>query len=1162
MRVALTWIVILPCSLIGRSFATSRSCAPELQCYSGVEPESSIDRSLLQSAARRFRAELAQEDRGGIRLDEEPPYGSREEDQAFRDDVVEDHDIEIEKKINGETDANDGVPDRGEAYEEDMDFAMDDYRGGSAQRLCWIPPALDDYGNVINTSHLHVWAPINHQCPPQCPFTQGLPEDRCYKACVTADQCRLLHPFRVFGDNISKHCTATCGLNPEDFVEGCAVCASAGICKKCSFWRTVVKGGRECKDYWQYMWIALSRLAWLLFLLFLIWLVYLQYRPIMSPGLLERAALHRNLTSPWRLDIMQPGNRVKVRRHTLLAKTHEENVSGMGIALYFRWLRFVTLMAGMFFPILYLTFHISLEVQVVEYAGANARRRLDDIFGFSWSGRDPGLPPDQPQGPQRLLTVAVVTEPERCRYRNLDPANNGRQDKFPAILPAADTVNHQLAGLLQANETVDKPHLRVFKQVKLGLNPSLKVKLKAKSKMPIDHHIEPLDVPAGTFALFPVRMFLSLALTYLLLTCSSLAYGRHQSRFAERWRAQHSSHRDFAIFVSGLPAAATDPVQMQTFFQSLLDASAKDAQSELPASELQVVGVSIGYDVGFCERDLPFWYAMLIEKIESNLLQSLTDDDEFAISRRESQKFAIPPRDADKLEAVLPSRFNLFARFARFLMRKGESTAYENWDTKARRALESMTCSGQAYIVVSSSSARDRLLALTAEQLRWRSDGQESAGDLLTLSQCTVEPPSVLWEAHGHVPSKRLMATNLCLLVLTVLGWAISFAPYAYYQIAAKAVPGRELAASADFVLGVLIAFGNNLVCLMIDVTTHHFGILDKERLDMMTMGLIYIATVANTFLDIGIILVALRGLSLDLAVHGTLDQSHYDRVLAHELFGLLVPGYLITPYLTAPLLEDIVPAFAKKRLIRSSSGMDRVFAERKYMRPSFDLSWHYSDLLTNLTVCLPLLMFGTHHIYAIVLCLLCCYCLTYVIDHFRLLRCTTRTWQCTSQLDYAFSYLWSVPIGFVGTIALHWAIEADLIQPRRKWEKWFQLLFLVTHCACYCALNRWLRAGALTKAEIDDDNMSYEAMRRLHWLDLRFYDYFNTNPVQVLRSWLLPELEAEKERAPFVLGKEHLMLLDPVIAQRSDIREAILMRMDAAEEKAKPGNMQRHHIT
>merc|ERR1719191_1338224 len=115
---------------------------------------------------------------------------------------------------------------------------------------------------------------------------------------------------------------------------------------------------------------------------------------------------------------------------------------------------------------------------------------------------------------------------------------------------------------------------------------------------------------------------------------------------------------------------------------------------------------------------------------------------------------------------------------------------------------------------------------------------------------------------------------------------------------------------------------------------------------------MVYLSTLFNTYLDSGIVVFVMRRISLNLAMHGTLDESHYDRVLAGELYALIVPGYLITPYLIGPVFEDLLPRFVYKYLVRSTTHVAGRHAENVFTSPCYDLTWHYSDILINLSVC------------------------------------------------------------------------------------------------------------------------------------------------------------------------------------------------------------------
>mmetsp|Transcript_43428 Transcript_43428/g.68796 ORF Transcript_43428/g.68796 Transcript_43428/m.68796 type:complete len:1090 (+) Transcript_43428:80-3349(+) len=953
----------------------------------------------------------------------------------------------------------------------------------SSRSLCWSPPEKNSQGDFVK-NHVHKFAPINVKCPAECPYTQELADEKCYKACVRAQYCRALHPFKTFGDKASLQCSPTCGSAEADHIVGCSECAAPGVCKKCSIWRTLRGNGRICEDYWTYMWSFLHYLALGPFLFFLVFMVYLQLRPILSPDMLARANLHRQLCKPWQfLTKRRVGEEpaIEVQRFPLLTKTHEVDIGGIGYSLYFRWLHLL-LIFSMFLSILcYFTFCFSFDGGKVQWSGLS-----------------------QPD-------MTITTEPGTCKYsryhRKVMDANGS-------------------AALVQypSSELIQKPSMRAMKKVKV------KMKLKAKVKLPVAKTGKQAysDVPAGDAKLFPLRMARAMIFAYVVLLVFSVWYCKRQAQFGAKWRNANRQHSDYAVFVTGLPEDATDPDKLRVLFQSALE----NAGLAEERHGHDVVGVSIAYDPPEHSKYREY-FDKLQEKIDSSALQSVWSDPEISSSTPPSSKtttsvftrplekvvYKLLPRDADEAPEDA-----------------------EDWEEQAKREFLELRGSGSAYVVLASERARACLLSLK------KIEGPNRSGQLV-LKPCSTEPPAVIWEAHSHVPSWTIIAKNLTLLAGAIFAWAALFTPYAFYHMTAEAVPGDHLSEAADFVLGMMIALGNQLVTYVIDINVRHFGIKDREVQEATNMSLVYIATMINTGLDICIVLVALRGISLDMAMHGTLDQTHYDRVMAEELYALIIPGYLLTPYFIAPVVEDIIPRFMKSRLVRSTTGVSRSRAELKYMAPTYDLSWHYSDLLTNISVCLPLLFFETHQMYKIFAVLVCCNLLNYTIDHFRLLRATTDGPQLSQVMDIMFCYLWAIPLGFLGSIALHWACAADLIEPDRSNEKWYELLFLPVHCVLYIALARWAR-----KKGREDANrgglVSYEAMAAEHWSKLRFYDYFNTNTVQVLRSWLLDDTadpKAQRNIIPYILGKEHLLLLNPQIAQHDVLKLAMSKRLEAA---------------
>jgi hypothetical protein len=772
---------------------------------------------------------------------------------------------------------------------------------------------------------------------------------------------------------------------------------------------------------------------------------------------------------------------------------------GVGVVLYFRWV------------LLFLT--MSIVLALMYFA----------VFKVS------------------VEPAGVTTEIRLCRHSESDDARSGEADSKKAQLidRGFREGSHALA---QSASWVrhGRPMVRSMKKVK--------VKFKTKAKMPLvnANQRQEGDQAAGEPKLFPRRMAIVCIIAYLGTTVIVVWFTKTQARFYKAWCERQRSYSDCTVFASGIPRTETNPAKLRSFFEAALGGSTGARQPQ------KVIGVSIAYDVAQSSEQysrFTEYTHKLQDKIDARSTRSIWSDlridHPLAVTDPPSNVSVDPP----------PKKTRPFAFLVHKLLPPSHPSPCaqndEAWEEAAKRELRSIKGTGSAYIVLASELARDQLLQRSGML------GPNGTGPVL-FKPCDTDPTAVMWEAHAQVPSLTVIITALAKLLLMIMFWALLFTPYAFYHITAQATPGSEMSPAADFVLGMLIAVGNQFVTLTIDKAVNNFGFRNRDMRDAVSMSMIYMATIMNTLHDVLIVLVALRGLSWDLAMHGTLDQSHYDRVAATELFALLVPGYLLTPYILSPIVEDIVPYFMSTRLIRSTTGVPRSSAERKFTCPKYDMPWHYSDLLLNFSVCLPLLMFETHYMYTIMVVLIVCNLLCFGVDHYRLSRACTVTPMHSSSMNTAFSYLIGLPLAVMGVIAIHWLLLARFLTPPQYMEKWYKLLFVPLHIMVHIVLIRWARrseesrgSDKATEAE-GQSKASYADITQEHWSRMCFFDYFNTNPVHVLYSWLLHdklENPSDKFIIPYILGKEHLMLLNPQIAKKEHMKECMRRRFLAASK-------------
>merc|ERR1719253_1615956 len=126
----------------------------------------------------------------------------------------------------------------------------------------------------------------------------------------------------------------------------------------------------------------------------------------------------------------------------------------------------------------------------------------------------------------------------------------------------------------------------------------------------------------------------------------------------------------------------------------------------------------------------------------------------------------------------------------------------------------------------------------------------------------------------------------------------------------------------------------------------------------------------------------------LEDAFHGR--DAGYEPVVANEIFGLTVPGYLVLPYLGMPIGEHVLPYFLAKFLIRSHGKITLRSATKALRSPYFDICWRYSDILNNTTICVVLLFFTSNRAWMVMSVLLLFMGIIYTIDKYLLLFVAT----------------------------------------------------------------------------------------------------------------------------------------------------------------------------
>jgi len=259
--------------------------------------------------------------------------------------------------------------------------------------------------------------PLVVPCPPDCPFEQATLGGTCDKLCVEGGMCHTFHPFNIFPDNVTMRCTKACGSGPGDQVEGCALCAGRGVCRKCSQGMLgftsleLSDDGSQCRnDVKAWLYVSLG-VAFVLGAVVLTYLVHLSRRDTTNEVVLEKV-LHRSEVA--RTELMpQLGDAGAAARSWTDVRAGD--IVGRGAALYFHWLLFGMVVTFLLGSCSFIGYELSDFRRKVKASGTTCDY-LSELGSASlqqWDRRDFHMPPAGPVVEGGDLPPGVAREAER-----------------------------------------------------------------------------------------------------------------------------------------------------------------------------------------------------------------------------------------------------------------------------------------------------------------------------------------------------------------------------------------------------------------------------------------------------------------------------------------------------------------------------------------------------------------------------------------------------------------------------------------------------------------------------------------------------------------------------------------------------------------------------
>jgi len=305
------------------------------------------------------------------------------------------------------------------------------------------------------------------------------------------------------------------------------------------------------------------------------------------------------------------------------------------------------------------------------------------------------------------------------------------------------------------------------------------------------------------------------------------------------------------------------------------------------------------------------------------------------------------------------------------------------------------------------------------------------------------------------------------------------------------------LAHAEKGVVAASAAIGNRLLVQLLRRAATLSGFLQKVNEDSVFAVCAYCSCVVNSVapLVIATVVAAADRVTVTgpLAVNW-LFQVLWACMVTTELSGVLVPAWR---YWSAYFW------------VRQSRYVSVREAEPQMTPPEFPLATRYVDLLHALTLVCAMIAIDSTSMYTIVaqgvLLLYCTY--VFFFDKYALLRLNRHTYYTSPKLDSTVQYLCVFPLSVLFVCPLRRLLLES--------APWANAAIFAGNAVCFIVIARICQKCCEPRREVSD-------ILYVEVASLMPYNYFNTNPVHVLRTLHFPSIVVPP-LYPFVPGKEYL---------------------------------------
>mmetsp|Transcript_98625 Transcript_98625/g.172193 ORF Transcript_98625/g.172193 Transcript_98625/m.172193 type:complete len:989 (-) Transcript_98625:81-3047(-) len=333
-----------------------------------------------------------------------------------------------------------------------------------------------------------------------------------------------------------------------------------------------------------------------------------------------------------------------------------------------------------------------------------------------------------------------------------------------------------------------------------------------------------------------------------------------------------------------------------------------------------------------------------------------------------------------------------------------------------REMLEGIEPSGSAYVTFETPKDCRQFLTMY-QRARYAGDLKDRT---LQLESVSLGPKHVLWEEFGTSWLWFCIKFGFSIIVIFIsipLLEIFFYGPNVHFLLYYHDVPlMNEGSFWNGILLGGLCGAINLVIAKLIEKMMAFSGFTSRASSEYAFMILFFLAVFLNTIVDLttfAISSLGYTGVKLQ-DFHAVEDRismvlSFADKPgVQTQFFNLILsslPATLIAPSLAEPLGTVLLPYLLSTGYIKRHRRGTKAEAEALLEYPAFD-ERRYGDILVNVVLCVSLLIWTQHKLVIVFVVLLASQVVTYLWDHYRLLRYSSRTtlasfklteWACLS---------------------------------------------------------------------------------------------------------------------------------------------------------------------